>query len=478
MLPFSGRVLPFSEALIPPFIALILAALAAKPSPYRRLFFVPVLFLTYFFLLHTTSGTPTTDYSLRLLTFDHRATRQLNSAAARGRAKLNYFLLTHFPLTGSYGELRERYVYLFTLILQSLTIDVACTYCVRTGLPGSHRLFWLLYFLFACDYILLTDVQRQLHRVPPSPSLPEDDATESAVAPSIEGAPLWQRLKWSVDLFTSPRGVNWTHEPLSAIPPHPDPATPRLSFILRQILKVVGVFIVYDIASLYVRSQAAFEPGVDTGMASLDVRRRFAAVIAWAALGYSGMALQHCLLGIICVAVHLTGPEEWPAFFGGVGDAWSVRSFWGRGWHQMLRRPLTTHAYRLTSALGFASGSRTTRALQLFAVFLLSGLMHYGAEAAVAGPWHLGALFFFALEIALAILMEGAVEARVVLQLAPLWLRKALGYGWTLAWFTFTLPLWQDPLIRGGLMDRGLPAEASLIALVWRVVCNTHWQVV
>ncbi|KAJ7845581.1 membrane bound O-acyl transferase family-domain-containing protein [Mycena leptocephala] len=414
-----ARTSPFSEAFTPLYFVLIIAALVPRPSPYRRLCFVPILLLTYFVVFHTTSGDPSADYGLRLL--------------------------------------------------------------------------WLVYFLFASDYILLTDVQRELHRVPSSVCLP-DDSPNGGQVPSIQNTSPWRRLIWALDLFTSPRGVNWAHEPRSAIPTHPDPAMPRRTFIFRQLLKVVAIYLVYDLASLAVRASPAFAPGVDTGIATL-----------------------HYLLGIICVAVHLTGPNEWPAFFGGVGDAWSVRSFWGRGWHQMLRRPLTTHARRLSRVLNLTPGSATARFLQLFGIFLLSGLLHAAAEAAVlrtpaAGA---GALMFFALQ-PVAIVLEGVVigvlqarfqrrperaetppiadtdaEGEATPELAAEqsqleaerqqteeeptspWVKRAgyaLGYAWTLAWFALTLPLWQDSLIRGGLMDRGMPSEGSLLWAVWRRV--------
>ncbi|KAJ7107489.1 membrane bound O-acyl transferase family-domain-containing protein [Mycena epipterygia] len=409
---FLHRIYPFSEALTPLYVVLILSALAAKPSPYRPLFFGPILLLTYFVVFHTSSGVPSADYGLRLV--------------------------------------------------------------------------WLLYLVFASDYILLTDVQRKLHRVPSSPRLLEESTVDNPVSmspPSIEEGSLWKRLKWALDLFTSPRGVNWTHEPRNAIPPHPDPSKPRLAFVLHQLLKTALVFVVYDLASLYVRASPAFEPGEHTGIAGLDMWRRFEGVIAWAAVGYAGMALQHYVLGIICVAVHLTGPGEWPAFFGGVHDAWSVRSFWGRGWHQMLRRPLTTHARHLTAALNLLPGSTSARILQLFTIFLLSGLMHYAAEGAVVRTWRsTGALIFFALQ-PLAIVVEGGAMMLFEGRSEPSdairpdgvprrsvwksWLFTAIGYAWTLSWFALTLPLWQDPLIRAGMMDRGLPVEGSVLRAIW-----------
>jgi hypothetical protein len=167
--------------------------------------------------------------------------------------------------------------------------------------------------------------------------------------------------------------------------------------------------------------------------------------------------------------------------------------------------------------LNLTPGSATARFLQLFGVFLLSGLLHAVAEAAVlrtpaAGA---GALMFFALQPA-AIVLEGVVigvlqarfQRRKRAETPPIantdaegepgptqleaeqpqlgaerqqteeeptspWVKRAgyaLGYAWTLAWFAFTLPLWQDSLIRGGLMDRGLPSEGSLLWAVWRRV--------
>jgi hypothetical protein len=144
----------------------------------------------------------------------------------------------------------------------------------------------------------------------------------------IEDQPLMQRVKWTLDLFTSPRGVSWLHEPKSAIPPHPSPTTPKSTFILGQLGKVLIVYLVYDIASLHAHWNPGFAPR-SAGIASLGWLQRFPAVLGWAALGYTGMALSHYILGLLCVAIGLTGPQEWPAFFGGIGSAWSVRSFWG-----------------------------------------------------------------------------------------------------------------------------------------------------
>ncbi|KAJ7694419.1 hypothetical protein B0H17DRAFT_1199286 [Mycena rosella] len=148
-------------------------------------------------------------------------------------------------------------------------------------------------------------------------------------------------------------------------------------------------------------------------------------------------------------------------------------------------QPLTTHARRLATALRLAPGSTTTRVVQNFVVFLLSGLMHHAAEFAVARTWSGGALLFFALQ-PLVILLGSALivlfKARIGVEspLAPTFflLLKALGYVWTLAWFTLTLPLWQDSLIHGEMMDRRLPAEVNLVEVIWRGIRETQGEVI
>jgi hypothetical protein len=113
--------------------------------------------------------------------------------------------------------------------------------------------------------------------------------------------------------------------------------------------------------------------------------------------------------------------------------------------------------------------------------------MHYAAEAAVVCTWRsTGALTFFALQ-PLAIIVEGGIimlfKARSVVSESrsdaehtdgvpsrsarKSMLFTAVGYAWMLSWFALTLPLWQDPLIRAGMMDCGLPVEGSVLRAIW-----------
>ncbi|KAJ7275781.1 hypothetical protein C8J57DRAFT_1589945 [Mycena rebaudengoi] len=341
-----------------------------------------------------------------------------------------------------------------------LSLAVFVLFFTTTGDPVADyalRLLWLLCFFWASDYILITEVQRQLRRAPSSPQ------SEDNPPVMIEDQPLMQRVKWTLDLFTSPRGVSWLHEPKSAIPPHPSPTTLKSTFILGQLGKLFIVYLVYDIASLHAQWNSGFAPR-GAGIASLGWLQQFPAVLGWASLGYAGMALPHCILGLLCVAVELSGPQEWPAFFWGIGFARSIRLFWVGHGIRCLNGP--AHTKRLAEILRLTPGSSTSYYFQVFAVFLPAScttLWKHSSCAVGAG----GSLIFFLLK-AVAITVEGwVITFGRKAGIKSRWAVTAVGYAWTWGWFAFSLPIMQDPLISAGLMDRGLPD--SVVAKVWHL---------
>lgn len=48
--------------------------------------------------------------------------------------------------------------------------------------------------------------------------------------------------------------------------------------------------------------------------------------------------LYHCIASGITVALGIYPPETWPPIMGKVKDVFCVRDFWGKLWHQILRR--------------------------------------------------------------------------------------------------------------------------------------------
>ncbi|KAJ7732656.1 membrane bound O-acyl transferase family-domain-containing protein [Mycena metata] len=375
---------PFPYAYLALYLALILAALITPPSPYRRLFFVPILVLTW-----------------------------------------------------------------------RLVHDAQAGYLTST--------LWFGYLLVASDYILLTDVQRDLHQVPDT----ADPRSTRVTIRNIEYASLKTRIKWALQLFVSPRGVGWAHEPRAALPAGAPPNTPRMKFILGQTAWLVLAFLRFDLMNLHARWNPAFYTRV--GMVAAGWTWRLVGTAGFGMGAAAGLSTAHYALSIVFVALHLSTPQDWPPLFGSLADATTVRAFWGRTWHQIFRRPLRAHAKFISTTilrLPDSDRSPTSLCLQGCAAFLLSGLVHYLGETVPLKQLALarsGSLIFFGIQ-PLGIALETLAARTFAGRRVP----RVLGWVWVFAWFALTLPIMQDPLIRTGELDSRV--DVSLIMGMWRGV--------
>lgn len=211
---------------------------------------------------------------------------------------------------------------LFFAPILALTVYVLCF--TTTGKFDSDYylgLQWLTYFWTASDYIIFTDVQRELRQVTLNPAHPADKTP-------IEQGSLWRRTQWAVSLFSSPRGVGWAHEPTSVLPPHPPLDIPRVTFVIQRLSYAFAIFLLHDAANLHVRWNDVYRPD-GPGYTGRGWPGRFVAAIGYGTSAYSAMMLLSILLSALTVAVGLSRPEEWPLLFGGPREAWTIRRFWG-----------------------------------------------------------------------------------------------------------------------------------------------------
>ncbi|KAF7378074.1 BTB domain-containing protein [Mycena sanguinolenta] len=295
---------PFPWAYYAVYLGLLISALTIRPSPYRRLIFLPMLFLTWR-LLH----------------------------------------------------------------------DSQAGYLTST--------FWFAYLLVASDYILLTDVQRELHPVPDA----VDTRSPGITIRNVEKAPLGIRLKWALQLFFNARGVGWAHEPRFAFASRAPPNTPRIKFIVRQLALFCVYFLLFDLGNLHARWNPGF--ALRLGMVSPGWRWRVVGTVVWAITCSAGMSLAHCSASIVCVGLGVSRPQDWPPLFGDLMDVTSVRTFWARGWHQLFRRFLCSHAKYLARSEWVRTiapdGSVASSWVQMCFAFAISGLMHHLGESVPMG---------------------------------------------------------------------------------------------
>jgi hypothetical protein len=193
-----------------------------------------------------------------------------------------------------------------------LPIAAINTYCYFSASNNPFHLQLLIDLLTASDYILLTNVQHELHQV-------EQQEPISSFG-------LWTRFRWAVWLLLCPRGVGWTHEPRLILPPHPN--LTRMKFIQSRLISLIVVLIGSDIASIIVSNDPGFSKHAPPfNQQSLLWRVRATALFFFRLR--STVTLHYYVAALISVGTTLSEPSLWPDFFGRWSEAYTVRRFWG-----------------------------------------------------------------------------------------------------------------------------------------------------
>ncbi|RDB24426.1 Acetyltransferase sirH [Hypsizygus marmoreus] len=307
-----------------------------------------------------------------------------------------------------------------------------------TSVPATNYNIGLqsfLLLLLASDYLLLT------------PSLQHTLIRRGSLSPPKSSN---EQFAWALDLITNPRGVNWSFE----APRLRRSSLPRWAFVRSQLLWAFVFYIFKDVLFIHLSRNPAFDPD-GVGMRAGGWLWRIWNVWAFWMTFASEMSLYSTLLGVSCVVSGLWEPQDCPFFFGHWTEAVSVRAFWGRTWHQVLRHTLTTHGrYFANTILHLPRGSLLSTYTQLVVVFFLSGIFHSSAEWVLSHnpQFAFDAVAFYTLQ-ALAIMVEDGVAAigkRIGVR--DTFAVKLFGMAWLALWMAWSGPLWMDPMIKGRML--------------------------
>ena len=193
----------------------------------------------------------------------------------------------------------------------------------------------LVQYFAVIDYVLLTR--------PDDPrNIKDKDATKMAER-SFKS-----RVVWAMKLYTDPRGIGCIREGPD-IQNRPSPSTPRWKFVLYRTT--------YTLISILAISVAwvvnAFNPALTTpGKVLTDApfHLRALGVAGFAMAGVGLISAVHSSLAVITVGCGFSSPERWPYLFGTPLHAWSIKRFWRRVWHQLLRKvgPMSSRALKIS----------------------------------------------------------------------------------------------------------------------------------
>ncbi|KAJ7283344.1 membrane bound O-acyl transferase family-domain-containing protein [Mycena rebaudengoi] len=310
--------------------------------------------------------------------------------------------------------------------------------------------FLVVRVLAAADYGLITDIHRDFRVGGQKIAIPDT-------------APLSQRFGWGLSLFLAPRGVGWEHEPRGIFRARFPPNTPKFRFLARQLASLGYYLLLLDAASIYNRATPVFCAGCPP-ISSRPLFWRFIDLYSFAAAQYASQSLLQCFISIISVSISYSRPQDWVGAFGYWSDAYTLQRFWGRTWHQFLRRIFSTYGKLLARTLGLRKGTKSSSYVQLYTAFALSGVLHFICDYKMhRSLTPSGSLVFFAIQ-PVAIMLEDFVISlarKIGLKPAARW--KVIGYAWVSTWFLCVYSLWLSPMVAGGLMEDALNLRVSII---------------
>ncbi|TFY61676.1 hypothetical protein EVJ58_g4371 [Rhodofomes roseus] len=289
------------------------------------------------------------------------------------------------------------------------------------------------------------------------------------VAP--EELPFLRRMWWTLCVINSPRGVGWSYE-VANTPPRP--SQPRWSFVREKLSSAFRWFLFLDLAQSYQRSNLLFSRG-NMVLLSQGHSLPTASILARLCSLVGMIAMQYSLLAAIFVAFGFSLPRDWPDIYGRWSDTYTVRRFWGRTYHQMLRRLTAGIGKAFCCALGLRPGTWASSYTQLYAGFAISGLIHCGGDLMV-DPSLFGASFPFYILQAVAITFEDAIIGIVRRSgvKVPRLLAHLIGYTWAISWLCICAPWSVNWSLKSGivftdriplsLIDRVIPGLGKVVA--------------
>lgn len=152
-----------------------------------------------------------------------------------------------------------------------------------------------------------------------------------------------------------------------------------------------------------------------------------------------------------------TEPWFYPDFYGSYGIVFDrgLAGWWGGWWHQIFRNGFESGGRWLCECLGLEKKSATGKAVQVFAAFTLSGLIHASGSYSMLGDnWPPGSfLFFFCQSFGILAEMgwKSALKRLGLLDKIPKRLGQAANFIAVHVWFYYTAHWLTDDWAKGGI---------------------------
>ncbi|KAF9884564.1 hypothetical protein FE257_001449 [Aspergillus nanangensis] len=237
----------------------------------------------------------------------------------------------------------------------------------------------------------------------------------------------------------------------------------RYRFAIRQLAVSAWQYLLADIGFSLLKNIPTekrleyYGPEEEWMPQSLDqLRVRIEATLVFWVTLKAFAEIQSKIATALLTAVGVTSPHDWPPFFGSLREAYTLRGFWGKWWHQQLRWPLTSYSNFITRRVLKLTRSPLERYLNNALVFAQSGIVHvYFNWIKGVQDGDVGCMAFYISFVA-GYFLEDHVQGlwrkafdRTSAQESSLWLLERLvGALWVATFLTIVTPWWVYPFLR------------------------------
>ncbi|CCX33276.1 Similar to hypothetical protein SCHCODRAFT_232403 [Schizophyllum commune H4-8]; acc. no. XP_003035858 [Pyronema omphalodes CBS 100304] len=245
----------------------------------------------------------------------------------------------------------------FLLFLPQLLLHISVLLLIPATNPQNDYIFGVVTF-----FVLINTSSLFLFT-------PDPWCLRRLTSPPFTSLSTWNRIKWAGELATISRGIGWNFQ---ITPIFPTLGTTKRSFLLGVVKRILMLQAIYEV-SLWYLSTVGNTPGVTEDL--LQRVKTSAAMMAWS---WHSIEFPYLLFILLCIFTGLLflDPRESPQMFGQITQIYSVRRFWGRGWHQGLRRMFQVHGRWVAGKLGAKKGGKVAGYIQVWVAFAISGVGH------------------------------------------------------------------------------------------------------
>ncbi|KAH7048229.1 membrane bound O-acyl transferase family-domain-containing protein [Macrophomina phaseolina] len=269
-----------------------------------------------------------------------------------------------------------------------------------------------------------------------------------------------RKLKWSADLWVQWRGVGWNWK-VDNVPESSPSSGCSPRFVLTQIFWVVVKIGAFQVLTRY--AFCPLYPAENTVQAFLSLplwQQNYISAMQLF-LGTLSLDSTYRIFTIFAVGLGISKPEYNAPFFGSLADAYSVRQFWGKYWHQTFRKVLNTAGEVAAWSVGAKKGTLVSRYLKTYTGYVTSGAMHAAPGLFILHSSPLTSLthFLHMPLYAVIVTVEDALKAcgkRIGIKDSAL--VRIAGYFWTAFWIPFIYRYALIFVIDIGFHDASCPA--------------------